>query len=256
MKIIDLPAIYTGKPKTLPAIRPTLAQKADLARINVFIADFWADQIPAIMADYNPAPLNLDAAPEIEQTIEEASRLANILVIGINPRLRNYAVRIVQWHKDKFSRYAFTATGVSLDTVLAGALSGDTVDTFLARNLALIKDVSATTQAKMSDVVFRGLQNRTPARQVAKELQEVVAVSRKRAVRIASDQLQKLTSQLDTERMLDVGIKKWRWRHSGKLHPRAEHVARDNKVYAFNKPPDDMPGELPYCGCAKSAVIG
>jgi uncharacterized protein with gpF-like domain len=91
---------------------------------------------------------------------------------------------------------------------------------------------------------------------VAKELQAVVGISKKRAVRIASDQLQKLTSQLDTERMLDVGIKKWKWRHSGKLHPRVEHVARDNKIYLFSKPPDDMPGELPYCGCAKSAVIG
>lgn len=254
--LIDLPAIYKGRPRDLPVIKPTLAQKADLAWINALITTFWQSQIPAIMAAYNPTPLQIDSAPESDAAISTAERLANILILSINPRLRNYTVRIVQWHKDKFARYAFTASGVDISTTLAGALSGDTVETFLARNLALIKDISATTQGKMSDVIFRGLQGRTPARQVAKELQSVVDISRKRAVRIASDQLQKLTSQLDTERMLDVGIKKWKWRHSGKLHPRAEHVARDNKIYLFSKPPDDMPGELPYCGCAKSAMIG
>ena len=254
--IINLPAIYKGRTRTLPTISPTLAQKADLAKINRIVVDYWAAQIPALMAAYNPTPLQIDNAQEAGQVLDEAERVSQILVLGINPRLRNYAVRIVEWHKAKFAQFALTATDVAIDTTLAGALSGDTVETFLARNLALIKDISATTQGKMSDVIFRGLQGRTPARKVAKELQSVVEISKKRAVRIASDQLQKLTSQLDTERMLDVGIKKWKWRHSGKLHPRPEHVARDNKIYLFSKPPDDMPGELPYCGCAKSAVIG
>jgi len=182
--LINLPAIHKGRMRTLPAIRPTLAQKSDLAKINRVVVDHWAAQIPRLMAAYNPTPLQIDNAQEAGQMLDEAERVSQILVLGINPRLRNYAVRIVEWHKAKFAQFAFTATGVAIDTALAGALSGDTVETFLARNLALIKDISATTQGKMSDVIFRGLQGRTPARQVAKELQEVVAVSRKRAQRV------------------------------------------------------------------------
>lgn len=254
--LIDLPRVARlNRPKTLPPIRPTMALKADLASIYRPITDVWAKAIPDIMAAYNPTPLQIDTADEAQSAIEQAARAASILVIGLTVPIRNLAVRVVEWHKAKFAQYALTASGVDLTTILQGAQSGDTVATFLARNVALVRSVSDDVQAKIADRVFRGFQERAPAREVAKDLAEIVDGGRKRGLRIASDQMQKLSAQLDTERMLDVGIKRWKWRHSGKLHPRQEHVARDNKIYLFSKPPEDMPGEWPFCGCVKQAML-
>jgi uncharacterized protein with gpF-like domain len=55
--------------------------------------------------------------------------------------------------------------------------------------------------------------------------------------------------------MRQAGIDDWDWMHSGKLHPRAEHKARHRKRYSFSNPPADMPGEKPFCGCRKLAVV-
>lgn len=80
-------------------------------------------------------------------------------------------------------------------------------------------------------------------------------MGRARSVRIASDQLSKITSSLAEERRREAGIDTWRWRHSGKRHPRADHVARNGKEYTDETAPKDRPGQLPYCGCRGQAVI-
>jgi uncharacterized protein with gpF-like domain len=79
----------------------------------------------------------------------------------------------------------------------------------------------------------------------------------------------KLASALDAERQRQAGMDVWKWNHSDKLHPRPEHVARDGKLYADEPehrgklgngqevlvPPPDRPGELPFCGCVRQAVL-
>jgi SPP1 gp7 family putative phage head morphogenesis protein len=144
---------------------------------------------------------------------------------------------------------------VDLQTLIGPADVQETLDALIGRNVALVKDVSAQARGRISDSVFRGLTERRPAREVAKEIREAVAMSRRRSLNIASDQLTKVSSALDGERMRQAGIEKWKWMHSGKLHPRAEHKARNGKVYTFADPPPDMPGEKPFCGCRKLAVV-
>jgi SPP1 gp7 family putative phage head morphogenesis protein len=131
----------------------------------------------------------------------------------------------------------------------------ETLETIIARNVSLVRDVSEQARARIGDAVFRGLTERTPAREVASQVREAVAMSRRRSINIASDQLTKISSSLDSERMQQAGIEQWKWMHSGKLHPREEHKARNGKLYSFSKPPADMPGQLPFCGCRKLAVV-
>jgi uncharacterized protein with gpF-like domain len=57
------------------------------------------------------------------------------------------------------------------------------------------------------------------------------------------------------ERQAEAGIEKYKWRHSGKLHPRAEHRARDGNVYKLGEPAGDTPGMAPYCGCRAQAYL-
>lgn len=90
-------------------------------------------------------------------------------------------------------------------------------------------------------------------------------MSRRRSINIASDQLSKLTSALDGERMAQAGIEQFLYRHSGKAHPRSWHRARNGKTFELASgmqvgggetiQPDDMPGVPPFCGCRKQAVV-
>ncbi len=129
------------------------------------------------------------------------------------------------------------------------------LETSIEWNVALVKDVSDVTRQKISNAVFDGLRNRTPAREVASTIRDSVGMSRKRATRIASDQLNKLTSALADERRREAGIDTWLWRWSHKKNGRQEHIERDGKKYTDATAPKDLPGRLPYCGCRSQGVI-
>lgn len=159
-----------------------------------------------------------------------------------------------------------SASGVDLSTMLGPDDMRETLEATVERNVSLVKDVGAQARQRMASAVFEGLRNRIPARDVAAQLREATAMSRRRSVAIASDQLSKITSSLADERRRQAGIDTWEWRHSRKLRPREVHKARDGKVYADTAtgadpkrgvlpPPEDRPGQLPWCGCRALARI-
>lgn len=274
---LNLPALLKArgirrKAITLRPIIPTTAQATDLAAIYAPAWRTWSEAINAIMAGYDPAPLptgdtlTVDSPSSIQTAIDQAAALfLTRLVTEIGPGLRRWAVRVERWHRDRFAAGVKAGTGIDLDMILTAQPVEETLSVWLARNTALVRNVSDQAQSRISDAVFRGYQNRTPAREVAKEIREAVGMGRDRSVRIAADQLSKLSAALDTERQAEAGIEFFKWRHSGKAHPRSWHKARDGKVYELRSgkerggsaviPADDRPGMQPFCGCRAQAYI-
>lgn len=169
----------------------------------------------------------------------------------------------------RWRRTVQAATSIDLATLIGPQDVRETLETVIARNVGLVRSVSDETRRRIADSVFRGLQARTPSRQVAKEISEAVGIERRRALRIAADQNVKMSSALNDERRRQAGIDSFLWRHSGKVHPRAAHVERDGKLYSedpgkvgteyegklVRKVPEDRPGQLPFCGCSARAVL-
>ena len=235
------------------------------------VVSLWDGSLNRIVAEYESALSGLmrDTAEDLRFAIDETARGFDRLLLLLTPELRRWALRVERWHRGKWRGAVLTATGVDLDTIIGPEGVRDTLDSVIARNVALIRDVSAQAQARISDAVFRGLTERRPAREVARQLREAVAMSRRRSINIASDQLSKVTSALADERRREAGIDVWKWRHSGKRHPRIEHLDRDGNLYGdtaatrtlevdgkpVRKPPDDRPGQLPFCGCRAQGVV-
>lgn len=249
---------------TLRPIIPTDAQATDLAAVIAPAWRIWAENIDRIMAGYDPAPLPvadalvLDSPDQITAAIESvANEFLTRLVTTITPGLRAWVVRMERWHRDKFAAGIAADVGVDVSMMLGPSDMNDTLDVFMARNVALIRNVSDQIQAKVSDAVFRGYQNRAPIREVAKEVRETTGLGRDRSRRIAQDQTQKISAALDRGRQQDAGITQFRWRHSAKLHPRKEHQVRDGKVYDWSSEiaRTDPPGAAPFCGCRAQAYI-
>lgn len=82
-------------------------------------------------------------------------------------------------------------------------------------------------------------------------------MSRKRATRVARDQVAKLSSALDQERQEQVGMTSFEWMHSMKAHPRKIHVARNGQIFAWSSEiaKTDAPGWAPFCGCKAKGVL-
>lgn len=257
----------SARPILLPVITPTASLTADLAAIYMRAVHGWRDQLSAVvlpayeatMAELRDAftdaqAINDDLA-DVRNAAEGAGESMNRLLLLLTPALREWVVKAERWHRLKWSRNVMTPTGVDLATMIGPEDVRETLESVLARNVGLIRSVSDETRARVADIVFRGFQKRTPTRAIARELTAAVGLARRRALNIAVDQTVKLSAALDTERMLQVGLTDWRWIHSGKKHYRPEHKARNGRIYTFKRPPADMPGELPYCGCKKQGVL-
>lgn len=266
----------------LRPINPPAGLTAALAAIYAPSWQVWHDHRDRILASYDAVPLadhhmfshhgvrtNVVVGDTAADTASAITAAANDfltrLFTTIGPGLRSWTTRAERVHRSRWLAAVNGGTGIDLSSVLTAGPTEETLAVFLERNTALVKDISAQAQARISDAVFRGYQNRSPIRDVAREIDEAIGLGRKRAVRVAADQASKLSAALDTERQLEAGLSKFKWRHSGKIHPRSWHKARNGKIYYTRTgeaadgsekiKADDRAGRPPWCGCREQAYI-
>ena len=237
------------------------------------IIDLWTAASKSIVDEYarTLSAMTTDAPADVQREIEQASSAATRLALTLTPSLRTWAVKVEKALRYRFTRQVFSATSVDLSTRLGPGDVQETLETYLNWNVDLVADVSAQIKSRISTSVFTGLNERKPAREVAKEISEAVGMGRKRALNIASDQLSKLSGSLADERRRQAGMTEWTWMHGGKIHYRPEHLARDGFVYTddpanvgkrvngmeIRSPPErgDRPAQKPFCSCRSRGLL-
>lgn len=250
----------------LREIVPTKAQETDLARLYIAVMRIWALGVRSrIMPAYRRSMeqqqandgLTRDRAGDVEVEIEAVEGEAVRSIFTFRGLFQAWADAFQRWHMRKIVEMLRYSTNVDLSTQLHAGDVAATIDDILARNVALVRNVSDQARGRIADIVFRGLQSRTPARDVAKEINHALGLGRDRSLRIASDQLQKLSAALDHERQEQLGMSEFEWRHSGKKHFRPEHRERNGKTFAWASEVgrNDPPGRAPFCGCKAKGIL-
>lgn len=255
----------------LPAIQTTAAQVDQLYRIYARVVEAWRvgarERLLPVYAR-TIGEMRTDSVPEYEQAesqlADDIARLVFEATVA-DGALETWAIQLEAWHTRRFVSGALTASGVDLTAMLGPQGARQSVEQAIGWNTSLIRNVSDETRKRVADAFFAGFQQRLPARELGKQIDEAAGLGRKRSRRIAADQTVKLAASLDAERQREVGLDEWVWRHSGKAHPREEHKARNLKHYADTPadakrlgvlpPPQDLPGQLPYCGCVRQAWL-
>jgi uncharacterized protein with gpF-like domain len=237
------------------------------------VVQAWSAAAERIIAAYaaTVSEMTTDAPADVRAEIDGAAEQINRLVLLLTPDLRRWALSVEGYVRGRWRGAVLTATGVDLQTVIGPEDARQTLANYVEWNANLVADVSAQAKQRIGNAVFSGLSQRKPAREVAKEIREAVSMSRARSVRIASDQLSKLSGELARERRREAGLDVFAWHHSRKAHPRQDHVVRDGKLYTENPalvgkkvdgaevraapPADDRAGVKPFCGCRERAVM-
>jgi SPP1 gp7 family putative phage head morphogenesis protein len=243
---------------TLRGIKPPSTLASNLyASSYAPVIKAWEQAIPAIVAEYERglAELTTDSAETIGSVIGGTGDELSRLVLSIRLRLSAWGLTVERWHRGKWRGAVLSATGVDIDTLVGAGDMRATIGTAIERNVDLVASVSAEAKRRISEAVFGGLSKRLPAREVAAQIREGVAMSRARALRIASNELVNISSELDRERAREAGLEAYAWVHSGKVHAREEHRARDGKRYRYGEPAGDEPGMAVNCGCTSRAVL-
>ena len=250
---------------TLAAIYPTKALSQDLAKIYMRAVKAWRDAtqvfiLPAYsrsLAGLTADAIMTDDVPDIEASIARAEAQTNAVIAAISIDLESWEQNTEKWHADKFAAAVAAGTAIDVTLLMSSEAVSDALKAFLAENTNLISSVSQETKARIAGIVWRGYLARTPRREMAKEINKALGMSRDRALRIASDQTVKLSAKLDELRQTEAGFDKFKWIHSGKLRFRPEHKARDGKIYEWGKgvAKSDPPGFAPFCGCKAAPVL-
>lgn len=253
----------------LRPISPPATQATNLYRAAYLpIVQRWEAALPRILAEYvrTFAGMTADSPGALRAEIDEA---AESPLVVIRAALGRWAATVEGWHRRRWIGNVLSATNVDLSTMIGPSDMRETIEAVIERNVGLVRSVSDETRRRIADSVFRGLTQRRSAEAVGREIREAVAMTRRRAKNIAADQTVKISSALNEERRRQAGIQAWIWEHSDKRNPRPEHEARDGKLYSddpsdagteyegrtVRKPPEDKPGELPFCGCTTRAVL-
>lgn len=249
-----------------PVVMPSTMASDLFASAYAPILRAWEGLLPDLIAQYERSlamtadAMTVDSPAEIGAVLASAENGATSIYLTVKLRLEAWAARLERVHRGKWRGAVLNATGVDIGTMVGAGDMRVPMETAIERNVALVNSVSDQTRTRISDAVFRGFTRRAPATEVAAEIRQAVAMSRRRALNIAADQTVKLASALNDERRREAGLMAWEWLHSGKAHPREDHKARNGKRYSDDPadgapPPEDTPGMLPFCGCTSRAVL-
>ncbi|MEG3086170.1 phage minor head protein [Sphingomonas sp. PB4P5] len=243
---------------TFRDIRPPATLATDLYQSGYSdVIAIWSAAAERIVAEYERtlSTMVTDSPADLQAQLDAAEAEVQRLFLVLTPRLRSWLFRVEGFVRGRWRGAVLTATGVDISTLVGPEDARETLEIVLERNVALVKDVSAQARGRISDAVFRGLTERQPAREVAKEVRNAVGMARDRSIRIASHQLGSLSETLAEERRRESGLDSWAWVASHKRNFRPEHQARDGKVYTDATAPKDLPRRLPGCGCTSRAVM-
>ncbi len=96
----------------------------------------------------------------------------------------------------------------------------------------------------------------TTPRELAESLADRFDMAEDDAMRIARDQIGKLSAQLNEDRQEAMGVTSYIWRGALDNRERDEHVEREGKEFSWDDPPEDgHPGEPIQCRCYAEPVF-
>lgn len=156
--------------------------------------------------------------------------------------------------------------GMSLKTSLGSPALENVTKAAVAENVGLIKSIATEYLQKVQGAVMRSITTGNGIQDLVPALEQYEGQTHRRARNIALDQTRKVYNSVNRERLTGLGLRKFKWIHSGGgAHPREDHVEMDGQIYGFA--PEELPvidrrtgergipGQAPNCRCTMAPVL-
>lgn len=201
-----------------------------------------------------------------------ASLLQKIVQISDNvispfQTLRNISNALFNVNERNIRQTIEKAIGVNV--VPPQSEMSDMLDSWVVQNVSLVTKMTDEYLVRIQGIVGSGFRSGLSYRDVSKQLQDAVGISKRRATLIARDQIGSLNGQITQKRNEDLGIKEYVWRTvkdervrgnpSGR-YPKARpsHYSREGKTYTWKDgagSQDKHPGDGIQCRCYAESVV-
>lgn len=135
------------------------------------------------------------------------------------------------------------------------------LELWVDENVDLIKSIPENTLDKMKDIVYDGYTSGKTTTRMAKDIQRIYGVSKRKAIFIARDQTAKLNGQIQRAQQMDAGIHEYVWMTTGDERVRRSHQELNGKKFSWNDAPENSdgrkchPGQDYNCRCIGRPVF-
>jgi SPP1 gp7 family putative phage head morphogenesis protein len=153
--------------------------------------------------------------------------------------------------------------GLSLKTSVIPAGMEEVAQATVYENVQLIKSIPSQYLDDVFGSVMRSITTGGGLADLIPAIRKYDGITDRRAKNIALDQTRKAYNSINKQRLMAVGIKKFRWSHSaGGQTPRQDHIAMDGKIFSFDDLPiidrktgeRGIPGQAINCRCTMTPV--
>lgn len=154
--------------------------------------------------------------------------------------------------------------GLSLKTGVVPAGMEDVAKASISENVSLIKSIPSQYFTDVTGSVMRSITTGNGLADLVPAISKYNGQTERRAKNLALDQTRKAYNSINKQRMQALGVKQFKWVHSGGgQHPRPDHVAMNGNVYSFDDLPvidqrtgeRGIPGQAINCRCTMTPVI-
>jgi len=131
-------------------------------------------------------------------------------------------------------------------------------DNWVSANVSLVKNMPEQYLTQVEQAVRAGVAQGVGVKGLAKELEKINGVNKRRAELIASDQIGKANAELTQYRQKDLGIEEYEWSSSNDSRVRPSHAAAEGKIFRWDTPPVSTGGNPGYpikCRCSGLPVF-
>lgn len=178
-------------------------------------------------------------------TVPEIERLAE-----------TFAVQTATYQRIQLSRQTQAALGI--DVFAPDRALAVTIESFVAQNVTLIRGLSTKQAERITSLVLdAGAQGKLWS-QLGDDLEQEIGFPERRAQFIGRDQLGKFYGQVNAQRQVEIGVRKFTWRTSNDERVRHSHRARNGRIYTYENPRGAngaLPGEEVLCRCTAEPVF-
>lgn len=176
--------------------------------------------------------------------------------------LADYYAKDILDRSDAQMRSALKKAGFMIDFKLTDEMN-NVLQANIAGQVGLIKSIPSQYFPQIEGAVMRSVAKGGDLKSLSEFLENRYGVTRRRAVFIAKDQVNKANATMNAERQKSLGIEEAQWVHTGgSNYPRHSHVqaGKDKLVYniakgAYIDGEYILPGELPNCRCKSRSII-
>lgn len=243
-----------------------LDYQRDLVRLSKKVTSDVQDVLfPWIDRNYYP----IRADERDDGMSESLAEIITLLALIINPSLQSVIARLPEyysltnkWSVRQYDKVKKSWFGTDKIVQAKTAFGGVNVfieepwlkplaDIWTAQNVDLIKSIPAQYHERVKGMVLRASTEGLNAKALKKQLKESFKIPNNRAELIAIDQISKLSSDLEVNRMAAIGGRVYQWASMEDSRVRPVHALRDGRYYNATKSAGHNAGQEIRCRCYK-----